>query len=243
MAGAHMLFASRKPKLPDGREIRELTFGKKKEFTQIDVFRVQKLLDSSECMLTIEQHDSLLNSAAYAKHPNSVWRCRSYVAYQKDPAAPLGEKISWFEHPLTFEMRIPDVPVKISGNEISLRKACGMVVYPSISLLEITQKDDNLFVVSVVDEAKAAGVIRVVDFMRDGWALTDRATGLPLESLRTNIGDENARTGKIASDFACGANGWHGSPTRFSYDFGAQRTISVSCKWAVSSRIAVVNLP
>ena len=63
----------------------------------------------------------------------------------------------------TYELLIPDVPVRVGGNEISLQKAAGVGIFDSIGLLEIKQ-DENLFTVSVAD--MDAVKVRVVDLMR-----------------------------------------------------------------------------
>jgi len=233
-----------KPKLPDGREIRALADGKKNTFTQVEVFGVGKLLLPSESIMLVKEHDQSIQSGAYKEvNPSNWWRCSEYGLYQKDPKAPLGKEIIWIENGVTYKKLVPDVPVKVNGKEISLQNAVGMGVYDSISLLKIEQTDSNLFVVSVVDPAAVIGRVRVVDFMRNGWVLTDE-TGLPIASKPSSSEDSDARYGAVRTDFEKKATGYHGSLARVVGGCGAggvRRVVYAIGVWSEASGVAVVD--
>jgi len=232
-----------KPKLPDGREMRALADGRKNTFTQVEVFGVAKLLLPSESIMLVKEHDQSIQSGAYKEvNPNNWWRCSEYGLYQKDPKAPLGKEILWIENGVTYKKLVPDVPVKVDGKEISLQKAVGMGVYDSIGLLKIEQTDSNLFVVSVVDPTAVIGKVRVVDFMRDGWALTDES-GLPVASKPSSSDNPDARFGAVRTDFEKKATGYHGSLARsvYYYDSGYRRDVYANGDWSRASGVALVN--
>ncbi len=232
-----------KSKLPDGRKMRALTDGKNNTFTQVEVFGVAKLLHPSESIMTVKEHDQSLRSGAYKKvNPNNCWRCSEYGLYQKDPKVPLGKEIVWVENGVIYKKLVPDVPVKVGRKEISLQKAVGMGVYDSIGLLKIEQKDSNLLVVSVVDPAAVIGKVRVVDFMRDDLALTDK-TGLPIASKPSSSNNTDARFGAIRTNFDKKATGWHGSLARGTddYGYGDSRNVFASNNWSDAAGVAVVG--
>jgi hypothetical protein len=231
-----------KPKLPDGREIRALADGRKNTFTQVEVFGVAKLLLPSESIMLVKEYDESIQSGAYKEvNPNNWWRCSEYGLYRKDPNAPLGKEILWIENGVTYKKLVPDIPVKVNGKELSLQKAVGMGVYDSIGLLKIEQTDSNLFVVSVVDPAAVIGRVRVVDFMRDDWALTDE-TGLPIASKPSSSDDPNARYGAVRTDFEKKATGYHGSLARnLIYVIVDRRVVYAGDVWSRASGVAIVG--
>ena len=104
--------------------------------------------------------------------------------------------------------------MKVDGKEISLQKAVGRGVYGSIGPLKIEQAGSNLFVVSVVDPSAVIGKVRIVNFMRNGWALTDE-TDLPIASKPSSRDVPGARYGNTKTDFSDEATGWHGSLARY----------------------------
>lgn len=196
--------------------------------------------------MTLKEHDLAIQSNAYGGLKTDLpWRCSEYGIYQKTRKAPLGKEITWIEFDVAYKMLIPDVPVRVNGNEVSLQKAVGMGVYDSVGLLKIEQTGDRIFTVSVIDPAAVVGRVRVVDFMENGWALTDE-TGIPLANMEVSPDNPDARMGGIRSflsEFDADASGWHGSLSR---GFGDRYTDSRRCVvaggvWFYDSRVAVVS--
>lgn len=192
-----------------------LTVGGKSTFSQTEMFQIAKLVQPPEGIMTVGDHDDSISSGAYKGGIPSPagWRCREYGFYHKDTSAPFGERITWIEGVNTYELLIPDVPVRVGGNEISLQKAAGVGIFDSIGLLEIKQ-DENLFTVSVAD--MDAVKVRVVDLMRGRWAFTE--DGFPIASKPSSIENELARFAALETRYDENSNGWHGSPIRNSFD-------------------------
>ena len=232
-----------KPKLQNGREISAMT-DVKDTFTQVEMFGIAKFLAPSESIMTVKEHDQSIQSGAYKEvNPTNWWRCNEYGFYQKDPKAPLGKEIIWIEDDgVAYKKLVPDVPVKVDGKEISLQRAVGFGVYDSIGLLQIEQTDSNLFEVSVIDPALVIGKVRVLDFMREGWALTEE-TGLPIASKSSSSDNAAARYGAVRTDFEKKVNGYHGSLIRYVVDWDdeCKRYVGVDEIWSEVSGVALVT--
>jgi len=232
-------------KLLDGRAIREL----KDSPTQVNMFTLHSsglFVPAIESIMSVKDHDQSLQSRTYRSMCRSMckmwWRCREYAFYNKDPKAPLGKEILWVEDGTVYKKAVPDVPVKVNGKEIPLRKAVGMGVYDSIGLLKIEQVDENSFLVSVADPGGVIGKVRAVDFMRRGWALTDE-TGLPIASNPISSDEPSARWGIARTDFEEKATGYHGSLVR-GFDFYngfIGRNVSADVGWSWASGVAFIS--
>jgi hypothetical protein len=117
-----------------------------------------------------------------------------------------------------------------------------MAVYDSTGLLKIEQTDEKMFTVSAIDLSAIAGKVRIVDFMRNGWALTDE-TGLPIASKPSSPDNSDARCGAVRTDFEKKATGYHGSFGLCGVDFDfRRRLVNAGDVWSLASGVAYVGL-
>jgi hypothetical protein len=234
-----MVFVSA-PRLPDGREIRALTDGRRNTFTQAEVFGISRLMLPSEGILRARERAQAVRPRKEDLVVDGWLRCSEYAFFHKDPKTPLGKEIIWIEDGVIYKKLVPDVPVKVGTKVINLQKAVGMGVYESIGLLKIEQTDDRLFVVSVVDPSTLIGKVRVVDFMRDGWALADEC-GLPIACRPSTFDNPNARYGMVGIDFDAMMAGYHGSLAVDVDFFLDRRIILAGANWSEAAGVAVVE--
>lgn len=234
--------AVQKPNLlRDGRPLRALNA----KVTQKQMFGLhgsEHFNPKTEGIARVRDLDDALNvSGIYKAVMGDVWtRTNEYAAYKKDPTASLGNEIVWVEGGVVYRKLIPDVPVKVGEREISLQEAVGMAVYDSICLLQIEQTDDTLFTVSVADPSVLTGKVRVVDFMRNGWAGTDEHS-FPVGSKPVSDDDPAARFGYVRNEYDQKATGWHGSVARDVYVFLSRRTVYANVDWSNVSGVAIVG--
>ena len=230
-----------KPILPDGRAMRILASGERTTFRQKEVFQLAKLLQPTERIMSVREHDRSIQSGAYSSLPVSSWRCREYAFYRKDPGAELGSEIEWKENGVTYRNLVPDIPVDVNGKTISLQKAKGMGVYSSIRLLDIRQEDAGLFVVFAERLDMVVGKVRVVNFSGNDldFAFTD-AIGLPLANGITHSDDPDTRIGSMTRNYGK-STGWHGSIARGVFSGYGQRKVYADIPWSAAFGVAVVN--
>ncbi|MFA5049607.1 MAG: hypothetical protein WC501_01225 [Candidatus Micrarchaeia archaeon] len=213
---------------------------------QIQMFHVHGLFSSQiEGIASVIEADYVLNVSRTFTRPWCI-RTDQYAVYKKDPNEPLGKEVTWIEKGIQFVHKVPDVPVKFNGREISLQKAAAMGIYDSINWLRIEQTDPKRYVVSAIDLEYLAGNIRAVDFIRDGWALTD-GYGFPLTSKPAIPGHPNARYGHVVwFDPRKGdISGWHGSISRNTdwmlCDKDGRRGVFADDGWFDSLEVAVMH--
>lgn len=170
-------------------------------------------------------------------------RTDEYGCYHRDPNAPLGKELFWIEDGSVYKKIIPDVPVQFKGNEISLQKVVGMGIYPSISLLQIKQTDENEFTVSPISLDAIAGKVRAMNFARDIWAEPDEH-GFPDGDNPVSYDNLAARYGWVRSDFDKEAIGYHSSFGRCVYGCGYddwKRNVIALVGWSGDSEVALVG--
>ena len=121
---------------------------------QKDMFGLNRVLEPQALRIatTLELKQILNTGTTYFGLPNILpWsRTDEYVAYRKDRSE-LGSEIIWTSGRTGMEIRcvlkIPDIPMNRKGNQISLQKIPGSVVFRSTSLLSFIQKDEREFLI------------------------------------------------------------------------------------------------
>lgn len=121
---------------------------------QKDMFGLNRVLEPLALRIatTLELKQILNTGTTYFDLPNILpWsRTDEYVAYRKDRSE-LGSEIIWTSGRTGMEIRcvlkIPDIPINLKGNQISLQKIIGSVVFRSTSLLSFIQKDEREFLI------------------------------------------------------------------------------------------------
>ena len=205
-------------KLPDGRQIRAL----EGTFKQIGMFRLHSsglFVPAQERIMTLREHDQSIQSGAYeAVNVNNWWRTAEYGFYPKGfekEAIPIGNQLVYVENGVFHTLEISDVPVKVNGENISLRRAVGMGIMP-LERLQIEQVDETHFKVSVTSDFDPANDVKVVDIIRPrGWAMVDE-NGYPLRSSPSTERVPDARYFSVTheDEFEKGSTGYHGSLVR-----------------------------
>ncbi len=226
--------------LSDGRQMTAMG-GPATQLRMFNLLRRSK--PEVEDIAKVKDADDALNvSGIYGSIIGDRWiRTDEYGLYHKDPAARLGKEIVWVEDGIRYKKIIPDVPVQFDGKEISLQNVVGMGIYPSTRLLKIEPTDKNEFTVSAaVDLSALAGLVRAMNFMRNGWAEPDEY-GFP-DGNKPGSSD-TARHGWVRTTFDKKATGWHGSMVR---DLGDQdcdlrRVVYAYDFWSGASGVALVS--
>ncbi len=219
-------------------------------FTQKQMFNLHKsglYLPESEGIMSVKEHDqSIQSGASLSINVNNWWRTKEYGFYPKGfekASIPLGNQLIYVEDNVSRVLEIPDVPVKVNGETISLRKAIGMGVIP-IEKLEIRDVDETRSVVSVTSDFDPAIDVKMVNIMRPRvWALTD-VDGYPLKTLPSKSDVPDARYSYVRHDneFDNGSTGWHGSFARdVDYFCGRRRSVNASTYWSDVSGVALVG--
>lgn len=232
-------------KLPDGRQIRALegTFNQRRMFT---LHKSGLFVPANESIMSVREHDSSIQSGVYRSvNVNNWWRTAEYGFYPKGfekQLLPIGDKIVYIEDKVEYTLHVPDVPVKVNGENIGLRQAIGMGIIP-LERLKIEQVDEKNFTVSVTDDFNPANDVKVVDIMRPrGWALVD-ANGYPLKSSPSNDGVPDARCSYVrhTGELDKKATGWHGSLARDVDVYYGRRDVDADSYWSVGSGVALVG--
>ncbi len=212
--------------------------------TQMQMFNLRGRFNPEvEGIAKVKDVDDALNvSRIYRSAMGTCWiRADEYGIVHRDPTAPLGKELLWVEGGVRYKNIIPDVPVQFGGKEISLQKVVGMGVYPSISLLKIESTDEKEFTVSpALDLSALAGIVRAMNFMRNGWAEPDEY-GLPNGNRPTS--SDTARHGWVRTNFDEKTTGWHGSLARNFYLYldDCGRYVYAGVSWSGDSGVALVG--
>src|SRR3989339_1701280 len=150
-------------KLPDSRQMRALegTYNQRQMFT---LHRSGLFVPANETIMSTKEHDRSIQSGAYnSVNVNNWWKTAEYGFYPKGfekKALPIGDKLVYVENGVLHTMEIPDVPVKVNGENISLRKAVGMGIIP-LEKLQIKEVDETHFTVSVASDFDPASDVKV----------------------------------------------------------------------------------
>jgi hypothetical protein len=234
-------------KLPDGRQIRPL----EGTYTQRQMFTLREsglYVPAQEGIMLVKEHDQSIQSGAYTSvNVNNWWRTAEYGFYPKGfekKAVPIGDKLVYVENGVSHALDIPDVPVKVNGENVSLRKAVGMGVI-KLEKLQYRELDEKSGLVEVTSDFDPANDVKVVDIMRPrGWALVD-ADGYPLKSKPSNQNVSEARYSYVRheGDFEQGSTGYHGSFARGlgDDDYYGRRVVIADRGWHFGSGVALVS--
>ncbi|MEW6528592.1 MAG: hypothetical protein AB1391_01750 [Candidatus Micrarchaeota archaeon] len=225
----------------------KLTLQQKDLFNQKEMFDIYKEIRRKHpgfVIASVKNVDTAIKKGCYLNDRIPRWvRTDQYAAYKLDPEEPLGEEVTWSEAGIHYKLLIPDVPIMFGEKEMNLQKVVGMVVYDSIDLLKLEQTDINSYTVSVVDPTALENKVWSVNFMRGGWALTDKH-GFPLADQPSSLSNDAARYGLVMSnDSEESIIGWHGSVIRvdgyLNHEF--KRYVYASHPWSSMSEVMLVK--